>query len=99
LLKRVTVKEPPAGALLASKKNKVKPVTKVQKVKKASKQKSTHGVPWANSPSTNYYCTTPLRSISMISLIRDISYQRIAGESTFGNKLRVNFIGKFFDKP
>jgi hypothetical protein len=51
LTKRVTVKEPPAGALLASKKKKVKPVTKVQKVKKAPKQKSTHGVPWANSPS------------------------------------------------
>jgi hypothetical protein len=33
--KRVTVKEPPAGALLASKKQKVKPVTKVEnKVKK-----------------------------------------------------------------
>jgi hypothetical protein len=33
--KRVTVKQPPAGALLASKKKKVKPVTKVErKVKK-----------------------------------------------------------------
>jgi hypothetical protein len=42
--KRVTVKEPPTGALLASKKNKVKPVTKVQKVKNAPKQRSTHGV-------------------------------------------------------
>jgi hypothetical protein len=29
--KRVTVEKPPAGALLASKKNKVKPVTKVGK--------------------------------------------------------------------
>jgi hypothetical protein len=59
LLKRVTVKEPPAGALLASKKKNVKPVTKVQKVKKAPKQRSTHGVPWANSPShTIHYCTT-----------------------------------------
>jgi hypothetical protein len=33
--KRVTVKEPPAGALLASKKKKVKPVTKIgKKIKK-----------------------------------------------------------------
>jgi hypothetical protein len=31
LVKRVTVKEPPAGALLASKKKKEKPVTKVEK--------------------------------------------------------------------
>jgi hypothetical protein len=44
LVKRVTVKEPPAGALLASKKNKVKPVIKVQKVKKAPKQRATHEV-------------------------------------------------------
>jgi hypothetical protein len=44
LVKRVTGKEPPAGALLASKKNKIKPVIKVQKVKKAPKQKSTHEV-------------------------------------------------------
>jgi hypothetical protein len=40
LVKRVTVKEPPAGALLASKKNKVKPVIKVQKVKKGPQTKS-----------------------------------------------------------
>jgi ribosomal protein L13E len=51
LVKRVTVKEPPAGALLASKKNKVKPVTKVQKVKMAPKQRSTHGVSMGESPS------------------------------------------------
>jgi hypothetical protein len=44
LVKRVTVKEPPAGALLASKRKKVKPVTKVQKVNKASKQRATHEV-------------------------------------------------------
>jgi hypothetical protein len=44
LVKRVTVKEPPEGALLASKKKKVKPVAKVQKVNKASKQRATHGV-------------------------------------------------------
>jgi hypothetical protein len=44
LLKRVTVKEPPAGALLASKKNKVKPVIKVHKVKKAPKLRATHEV-------------------------------------------------------
>jgi hypothetical protein len=31
LVKRVTAKEPPARALLASKKKKAKPVTKVQK--------------------------------------------------------------------
>jgi hypothetical protein len=53
LVKRVTGKEPPAGALLASKKNKVKPVTKVQKVKKAAKQRSTHGVSMGESPSLN----------------------------------------------
>jgi ribosomal protein L13E len=55
LVKRVTVKEPPAGALLASKKNKVKPVTKVQKVKKAPKQRSTHGVSMGESPSLALY--------------------------------------------
>jgi hypothetical protein len=31
LVKRLTVKEPPAGALLASKKKKEEPVTKVEK--------------------------------------------------------------------
>jgi hypothetical protein len=31
LVKRVTVKKPPAGALLASKKKKAKPVTMVEK--------------------------------------------------------------------
>jgi hypothetical protein len=55
LVKRVTVKEPPAGALLASKKKKVKPVTKVQKVKKAPNQRSTHGVSMGESPSHYSY--------------------------------------------